>query len=398
MQAVIFGAGAVGLGFLGELLGKSGWQITFADIDSALVAALNAQGRYLFSKVSDRIGPVEVEGVAAIDLGAATAQDQVAAKLREADLIFTAAGARAFPAVGQALARAAQAVTAGRPPLNVLCCENHRDAALALTEATQAALDRPELLPEKYAFVNTVIARMCQRLSPEETEHPPVTPGSHVVIFTEAYQLLPADGSQVAPPMREFEGLRVLSGPEFVAWDHRKLFAHNGTHALLGVLGKLAGHSYMYECALDSDIDAAARRALWEEVGRALLAAHPQVFTRADHEAFAEDLYARITSRLFADGVDRGTRDALRMISPADGRLSGAAELVLKHGGEPRALALAIAGVLRLNGCSVGETAALLAHVDPAVRPQLVELSQRAYQCLATWQEGSRGALRAFLA
>ncbi len=397
MKAVIFGAGAVGLGFLGELLSKSGWRTTFADIDSDLAAAINSQSCYIFNKVSTSVEQVEVGPASVIDLRAPDADGQLDAALAQADLVFTAAGARAFAPVGRSLARAAESAAFPREPLNVLCCENHHDAAAALAATTQEALGEPASLATKFALVNTVVARMCQRLTPTDRDLPPVAPGVDTVILTESYALLPADASAAAPPVPEFAGLKFLSGPEFAAWDHRKLFAHNGTHALLGVLGKLAGYTYMYECRRDADINAAARRALREEVGDALLRAYPKVFTPTDHDTFAEDLYARITSDLFADSVDRGTRNTMRMISPEDGRLSGAAEFVLRQGGQPRALALAIAGVLLLNGKPPDEATDLLAHTDPSVRAEQIALTEEALSVIVDWQGGAAQGLRSFV-
>ena len=397
MRAIILGAGGVGLGFLGELLTSSGGEITFADIDSDLVGALNAQHSYIFNKVGKQIQQVRVSPVRAIDLSEAGAEQQLSAALAEADLVFTAAGAGAFAALGKLLAAAAETTDFAQEPLNVLCCENHHNAAAALSEATGQAGAEAGLLAEKFAFTNTVVARMCQRLTVRERDLSPVAPGLDVVIVAESYGFLPADARTVAPPVPDFEGLRLLPGPVFEAWDHRKLFAHNGTHALLGVLGKLAGHTYMYECRRDLDIDAVGRRAMWEEVGGALLSAHPQVFTPADHDAFAADLYGRITSELFADTVDRATRNTMRMISPEDGRLSAAAEFVLQQGGVPRALALGIAGVLVLNGKSVAETAGLLAHIDPVRRADLIELTTQAFEVITNWQSGGSEGLGSFV-
>ncbi len=217
MKAVVFGAGAVGLGFLGELLSKSGWRTTFADIDSDLVAAVNSQSCYIFNKVSTSVEQVEVGPASAIDLRGPDAGGQLDAALAQADLVFTAAGARAFTPVGRSLARAAESAAFQREPLNVLCCENHHDAAAALAATTQEALGEPASLAIKFAFVNTVVARMCQRLTTADRDLPPVAPGVDTVILTESYALLPADASASAPPLAEFAGLKSLSGPEFAA-------------------------------------------------------------------------------------------------------------------------------------------------------------------------------------
>jgi len=397
VKALILGAGGVGLGFVGELLSTSGWEMTFADIDSELVAALNKQGYATFSKIGQQIEQVQISPVSAIDLSMPNADDQLTEALAEIDLVFTAAGVRAFEPVGKLLASAAESTIFAHEPLNILCCENHHNTAAALIEATGQAMNAPELVETRFAFVNTVVARMCQRLTSDECALPPVAPGLDIVIASESYQLLPIDGSAAAAPVPHFDGLQVLSGPEFAAWDHRKLYAHNGVHALLGILGKLAGHTYMHECRQDPDVDAVGRRAMWEELGGALVRAHPQVFTRADHDAFAEDLYGRITNKLFADTTDRATHNTIRMIQPQDGRVSKAAEFVLQFGGQPRALALGIAGVMILNDKPQQQVASLLEHIDPAVRSELIALTEEAFAALLAWQKDPTQRLRAFL-
>jgi mannitol-1-phosphate 5-dehydrogenase len=44
--AVIFGAGSVGRGFLGQLFNESGYEVVFVDVDEVLVEALARQGTY----------------------------------------------------------------------------------------------------------------------------------------------------------------------------------------------------------------------------------------------------------------------------------------------------------------------------------------------------------------
>jgi len=397
VKALVVGAGGVGLGFVSELLSQSGWQMTFADIDSDLVAAVNEYGSITFNKVGAQIEQIEVSGVSAVDLNGPNARQELAEAIATADLVFTAAGAGAFSAVGKLLARAAESVDFTHQPLNVLCCENHKDAAAALRDATSQTISNAELLAQRFAFVNTIVARMCQRLTIEERNLPPVVPGLDVVIVAEAYPLFPIDGSAIAEPVPEFEGLRILARPEFEAWDHRKLYAHNGVHALLGVLGNLAGHTYMYECGQDPELDEVGRRAMWQEVGGALVRAHPQVFTQSDHNAFAEDLYGRITSKLFADTTDRATRNSMRMIQSQDGRLSKAAEFVLRFGGQPRAMALGIAGVMMLNSKPQQQVAELLDYIDPSVRDELIALTEEAFATIRMWRENPARQLSSFL-
>jgi mannitol-1-phosphate 5-dehydrogenase len=64
MKALMFGAGNIGRGFLGQLLSESGYEVVFVDIDARIIAALNEQGSYRIRLVDNdgardvRVGPV----------------------------------------------------------------------------------------------------------------------------------------------------------------------------------------------------------------------------------------------------------------------------------------------------------------------------------------------------
>ena len=115
------------------------------------------------------------------------------------------------------------------------------------------------------------------------------------------------------------------------------------------------------------------------------------------HDAFAEDIYGRITNKLFADTTDRATRNSLRMIQSQDGRLSKAAEFVLRFGGQPRAMALGIAGVMILNDKPQQQVAELLDYIDPSVRAELISLTEGAFATLLAWKEDPAQGLSSFL-
>jgi len=90
MQSVHFGAGNIGRGFIGQLLHEAGYEITFVDIQDALVDALRAQGRYeviLADEAEERIVVDRVTALHSVD-GA----EEVTRRRGEADLVTTAVG------------------------------------------------------------------------------------------------------------------------------------------------------------------------------------------------------------------------------------------------------------------------------------------------------------------
>ena len=58
-QAIMIGAGNIGRGFIGALLEKSGWHVTFADVAENLIAAVNQRGSYTVH-IQDQIGRAHV--------------------------------------------------------------------------------------------------------------------------------------------------------------------------------------------------------------------------------------------------------------------------------------------------------------------------------------------------
>jgi mannitol-1-phosphate 5-dehydrogenase len=398
MKAVVFGAGAVGLGFLGEALMRSGCSTVFVDVDAAVVAALNTYGAYIFHKAGEGLQRVRVSRVRAVCPGGPGAREDLAAHLREADVAFTAAGAAALPTVGKLLAYCLASGRRSSGPLNVFCCENHPDAAQALRGATRAAMPEPASLGERARFVNTVVARMCQRLTRAQRGLPPIVPGSDVVIVAEDYDPLPVDASAVAEPRPTVHGMAFLAPEEFEAWDRRKVFAHNGVHALLAVLGRLKGCRYLYEAGRDPQIQALARGALQEELNPALLRAYPRWFSPEGQSRFAQDILTRILNPHFADTVERGLRGSLRMVGPEDGRLIRAIHFVVGHGIVPRRLCIAAAGILHLNDIPHERAVKLAQAVEPGLGGSVVALLLAAREAIAAWQGGDRGALTKFAA
>jgi len=388
-EAVVFGAGMVGRGFLGQLFSESGYQVTFVDIDHELVEAINARGGYRLRLV-DNEGARElwIAPVRAID---GRAVDRAVTALSQAEMAATAVGARALPAIAPVFARAIARRAEARleSPLNIVVCENLRDASTVFRQMVQHSLEPHyhSFFEDRVGFVMAVIGRMAPIIAPEVRQQDPA------LMIAEPYKELPVSREGFVGPIPQIVGLR--AEPEFEGWVARKLYLHNAGHAMLAYLGYLKGLTYGYEALHDADVRPLFDRALDESL-HALVAEFG--FAESHLRTHVADIVRRLDNQALADTIFRLARDPLRKLGPED-RLVGAARLALKHGIAPQGLAWGVAAGLsyddpqdpraielqRLLAIEGIETVLQsLCGLDPNIRPskQLSELVLARYAAL----------------
>lgn len=338
-RAIIFGAGNIGRGFIGQLLSESGYELTFVDVDRTLLATLNARQRYSIRLVTNdsvetvTVGPVR--GLQAED------REAVAQAVAEATLGATAVGARVLPLVAPNLAAgvARRAEQGLDRPLNLIICENLKNAAQSLQALVKAHLSPADqaYLDRQVGFVDTVIARMIPPISPELRAQDPS------LIIVEPYKELPVDAAGFIGPPPAVVGLTPFS--PFSFYTERKLYIHNAGHAVLGYLGYQRGYELGYEALADAGIAAAVRGAM-DESRRALETKYG--LPAGTLNPHVDDLLHRFANRALGDTVFRLGRDPLRKLGPED-RLIGAALNALAVGVKPDYLVAGIVAALRFD-------------------------------------------------
>lgn len=333
LNAIMFGAGNVGRGFLGQLFSESGYFVTFVDVDQDLIAALEGNGRYTIRLVDNELEEsVEVGPVGALHAGQAEA---VAGAVTQASIGATAVGVRALPHIAPLVARGvARRAEAGiAAPLNIIICENLKDAAASFRAMVLEHLPagHHDYLDRHVGFVDTVIGRMIPPLSPELRAEDPS------LIIVEPYKELPVDRQGFVGAIPQIEGMEACDN--FPAYTARKLYIHNCGHAVLAYPGHLRGHEFGYEALVDPAIRPLFDAAMAESRA-GIVAAHGVEPGWID--AHVADLTRRFANRALGDTILRLGRDPLRKLGPAD-RLVGAARLVEQAGLTPEALSWAIA-------------------------------------------------------
>lgn len=346
-NAVQFGAGKIGRGFLGQLLYEGGYQTTFVDADTSLVDALNGRGEYPLRLVSDtETQALRIRNLCALD--ARRDADKVTQAIVQADLISVAVGANVLPHVAPALVaslNARAAVNAG--PIDVLLCENQWHAASlmrGLLEPHLAPAARP-YFETQVGLVETVIGRMVPMTIDEQRAEDPL------LIIAEPYKELPIARAMLRGEPPSLPGL--ILADNFEAYEARKLYLHNMSHAALAYLGYRKGHEYIWQCAADPEVLTICRKAL-AETAQALIDRYGN-FTEEALRTYCDDLLRRFTNKALGDTVARVAADPLRKLRPED-RLVGAADLCQRNGNEVSALAQIIAAAFTFDAS--GDTSA----------------------------------------
>lgn len=338
MKAVIFGAGNIGRGFLGELFFLSGYRSVFVDVAPGVVDCLNRQGRYPHWVVSDR--KTEKKDIDRVSAVSGRDREAVAAVLAEADLAATAVGvnnlARLAPLLAAGLAARRDR---GAGPLDIVICENMLDAGDALRRATLDCLPGTEAaeLDRRAGFVETVVSRMVPPVPAALARRHPL------LVMVEPYNTLPVSRAGFRgppPPVRGF-----LPVDDIRAWEEQKLYIHNLGHSVCAYYGYLRGHRFIWQAVRDEVVRERLFAALGES-GAALTAKHP--FLADGLPAHVRDLAGRFANRSLGDTVQRVGREPLRKLGPDD-RLIGALRLCRERGLPADNICFAIACALRYD-------------------------------------------------
>ena len=306
-QALIFGAGNIGRGFIGQLFARSGYALSFVDIDESLVAELNRRGEYpVRLLLGQGFSEEAIRNVRAMH---ARELDKITQAVAQADIIATAVGAGALPHAAKSL----KAGLAGREkPVDIILCENMLDADTYMRELASAS--------ESVGLVRASVGRMV----PLQTQE--MQDGDALRICAEAYAQLPVDAAAFRAGIPAIEGL--LPAAPFAFYMERKLYVHNMGHAAAAYLGFLRGYKYIWEAITDPAICIAVQDAMAESAA-ALCKKYGHDAQEA--HAYIQDLLRRFGNRQLGDTIERVGRDLPRKLAECD-RLFGAAILCEEQG------------------------------------------------------------------
>ena len=124
MKNLHFGAGNIGRGFIGELLNKSGYHITFVDINKDVVNGLKCRDTYTIKILDENIEEIELNNFDALNI--AEEKEELYKAIGEVELITTSIGPNVLPIIAKDIAEGLKLKVANNNTklLDIIACEN----------------------------------------------------------------------------------------------------------------------------------------------------------------------------------------------------------------------------------------------------------------------------------
>ena len=332
----MYGGGNIGRGFIGALMSRSGYEVTFIDVAEPVVNELSTKHCYPLRIVSTGgYEDLTVGNVTAVNGNDAAA---AAEAIAGCDLMATAVGARILKfIVPNIVAGLRLRWEKGLDPLNIIICENLNDANKIVEGMIKERLTPEEIVrfDESVGLVEASIGRMV----PVQTDE--MKDGEPLRVCVERYGFLPVDKAAFKGGIPDVEGMVPFEPFDFFV--KRKLFIHNMGHATTAYLGGLKGVEYIFEAIDDADIRVIAQNAMLES---AQALSRRYGISLSDIQLHITDLLGRFTNAALKDTCARVGGDPARKLAPTD-RLVGSSLLALEEGITPAYISVGLAAGIK---------------------------------------------------
>ena len=329
-QAVHFGAGNIGRGFIGALFSESGYHVTFVDVAEEVINKLNAEKKYHVNMAQAQAESITIENVSGVN----NMKDEagVLEAIRHATYLTTAIGPNILPRIAPIIAKGIAArLKETDEKLYVIACENQIGATDILKGHILDNLDdesKAELEGTVF-FFNSAVDRIV-----------PIQEGHSLDVLVEPYYEWVVETTENIPPVT---GMTIVDN--LAPFIERKLFTVNTGHAVIAYLGSLAGKSTIDQTLADPEIEEQVRETL-KETGAYLVKEYG--LDEQEHLAYINKNIERFKNAFLNDGVTRVGRAPIRKLGPDD-RLIRPATQAQKAGLPYTHLAKAIAAALAFN-------------------------------------------------
>ncbi|GAB2027814.1 mannitol-1-phosphate 5-dehydrogenase [Lactovum odontotermitis] len=300
-KAVHFGAGNIGRGFIGEILSQNGFEITFVDVNEAIIDALNARHSYTIELANDAHEKIEISGVSGINNG--KNPEDVITAIAAADIVTTAIGPNILPFIAELIAKGIKKRREedNASALDVIACENMIGGSDFLWSKVRDYLEPADLdyAEAHVGFPNAAVDRIVPNQKHDDVLYVTVEPFHEWVI----------DESQMKNKSFKLDGVHYAADLE--PYIERKLFSVNTGHATVAYNGAYYGYKTILEALGDGKI-LSALKSVQAETRQLLLAKWD--FTEDELIKYHETIISRFANPQIIDDVTRVARTPIRKL------------------------------------------------------------------------------------
>lgn len=289
-QAVHFGAGNIGRGFIGEILFENGFEIAFVDVNETIIDALNQRHAYEIEIAEEGQRHIAVSGVRGINNR--LNPEEVVTAIATADLVTTAIGPNILPFIAGLVAQGIEArrEAGNTQPLDVLACENMIGGSAFLYEEVKKHLSEGGLAyaAEFVGFPNAAVDRIVPAQSHEDPLFVVVEPFNEWVVETQGMK----------NPNLKLEGVHYEADLE--PFIERKLFSVNSGHATSAYTGAHFGATTILEALQNPEVKSKVEAVLaeirslliakWNFDEQALVDYHKVIISRFENPYIVDDI------------------------------------------------------------------------------------------------------------
>ncbi|MCR5052674.1 MAG: mannitol-1-phosphate 5-dehydrogenase [Streptococcus sp.] len=300
-NAVHFGAGNIGRGFIGDILSKNNVAITFVDVNERVIDELNKRHSYEIEVAEEGQPHIVVKNVSGVN--DAKNPDEVIKAIASADIITTAIGPNILPFIAELIAKGIEARKAAgnNTPIDVLACENMIGGSQYLYQEVKKYLSADSLaFAEQYVgFPNAAVDRIVPAQTHEDPLFVVVEPFNEWVVETSRMKNL------------TFKLTGVHYEKDLEPFIERKLFSVNSGHATSAYTGAFYGAKTILEALKDDRVKAQVEAVLGEI--RSLLIAKWNFDEQALID-YHKIIISRFENPFIVDDVNRVARTPIRKL------------------------------------------------------------------------------------
>ena len=305
MQALHFGAGNIGRGFIGKLLSDAGVHVTFADVNEQVINEITKRHQYPVNVVGEQSTTEIVHNVDAINSSSNEVSDYIA----KVDLVTTAVGPQILARIAENMAKGliARHQQANNAPLNIIACENMVRGTSQFKQEIFKYIPHElhQWMNSHIGFVDSAVDRIV----------PPATSktGDILEVTVETFSEWIVDKNQFIGDIPQIKGMEPVDN--LMAFVERKLFTLNTGHAITAYLGFYNDIATIRDAILVDSIRSVVQGAM-QESGQVLIKRYN--FDPAKHQAYIEKILTRFENPYLHDDTARVGRQPIRKLGSGD--------------------------------------------------------------------------------